>query len=252
MLADRHPSKRTGLALGAVHAALTALASLPDSAEKQRLLGEAESCARAVHSWVDRAPSDPEREAMMKRVLALHVAVATLQREKPTPAIPSGLDSGQPCAERPTDIPPFDPDEYASDSEARLRILPPSSESDVTTERMRDAFERGELEEALSLARSLLDAVPLHADARLIAAKCTEALEQTYQGELGPMTCAPVLAVSVDELHRFTLDDTALQLVHFIDGATPTASVLQRSGLPRLVALRCLASLYRRGIVSSR
>lgn len=80
MLSNRSSSKRTNLALGAVNAAVAALASLPDSDDKRRLLVEVESCARAIDAWTGQPPTAEAREAVMKRVLALHVAVAGLQR----------------------------------------------------------------------------------------------------------------------------------------------------------------------------
>lgn len=249
VLSNRVSSKRTNLALGAVDAAVAALASLPDSGEKSRLLVEAGSCACAIQSWRDRPPASEEREAMMKRVLRLHVAVAALQREAALAALPADPEPPEE-AERPTKEPDFDLQEYASASDARLRAVPRPSESDVTVERMRESFARGQLEEALSVARSLLDAVPLHAEARLTAAKCTEALEQAYEAELGGMSRVPVLAVSGAELARFTLDEQAVTILHHVDGVTPTGSVLQRAGLPRFVALRSLTALCRRGIVS--
>jgi len=249
VLSNRVSSKRTDLARGAVDAAVAALASLPDSDEKSRLLVEAESCARAIQSWPDRPPTSEEREAMMKRVLRLHVAVAALQREAAVAALPADAEPPEE-PERPTNGPEFDLQEYASASDARLGAVPRAGESDVTVERMRESFARGQLEEALSVARSLLDAVPLHAEARLTAARCTEALEHAYEAELGGMSRVPVLAASSVELARFTLDDQALAILHHVDGATPTGSVLRSSGLPRFVAMRALTALCRRGIVS--
>lgn len=250
MLLNRS-SKRTNLALGAVDAAVAALASLPESDHTRRLLAEAESCARGIHSWVDRPPTAEEREATMKRVLGLHVAIAALRREADAGVVSSAPEAPPSSDERPTDVPPFDVDEYASDSEARLRTVP-LSESDVTLERMRDAFSRGQLEEALSIAQSLLDAAPLHAEARSIASRCAEELLRTYETELGPTAATPVLAITAGELSAFSLDEPSSALLHHIDGTASIAAVLQRAGLPRLVALRSLTGLCRRGIVSLR
>lgn len=249
MLSTRVASKRTNLALGAVDAAVAALASLPDSGEKSRLLVEAESCARAIQSWPDRQVTSEEREAMMKRLLRLHVAVASLQREAAAAALPAAPEPPEE-SERPTNRPDFDLQEYASASDARLRAVPRAGESDVTVERMRESFARGQLEEALSVAQSLLDAVPLHAEARRTVAKCTEALERAYEAELGGMSRVPVLAVSSVELARFTLDEQALAILHRVDGVTPTGGILQRAGVPRFVAMRVLTALRRRGIIS--
>jgi len=249
LLSNRPSSKRTNLAIGAVQSAVAALASLPDSEEKRRLLADAESCTRAIESWPDRPPTGDEREATMKRVLGLHVGVASLERQAAARGIVPDPEPSPTSDERPTGVPPFDANEYARASEALLRAQPASSDSNATAQPMRDAFDNGQLEEALLLARSLLDATPVHAEARLIATKCTEALEQTYEAELGSMARVPVLAVTEARLRRFTLDEAELAVLRCLDGVASTASVLQRSGLPRLVSLRSLAGLCRRGVV---
>jgi hypothetical protein len=73
-------SKRSSLALDAVHAAIDALARAPDSEEKARLLEEARACETVVEGWRDATPSPNDREVTMRRILALNVAVAKLQR----------------------------------------------------------------------------------------------------------------------------------------------------------------------------
>ena len=77
----RTTSKRSSLALDAVHAAIDALARALDSDDKARLLEEARACESVVEGWRDAAPSSQDREALMRRVLALNVAVAKLQRD---------------------------------------------------------------------------------------------------------------------------------------------------------------------------
>ena len=58
-----------------------------------------------------------------------------------------------------------------------------------------------------------------------------------------------VVAVSPDELKRFTLDNVSGFLLSVMDGATDVEAILDISGLPRLLALRHLRSLLDRGIV---
>jgi hypothetical protein len=69
------------LALDAVRAVIEALSGLPHSDDRQRLSGEARACERLVRSWQLFPPTDPEREAVMKRVLNLHVATSQLRAE---------------------------------------------------------------------------------------------------------------------------------------------------------------------------
>lgn len=73
-------SHRTTLALDAVRAAVDALEGAPATEERDRLLEEARTCERLVAAWADNPPSAGEREALMRKVLALNVAVARLRR----------------------------------------------------------------------------------------------------------------------------------------------------------------------------
>ncbi len=59
-----------------------------------------------------------------------------------------------------------------------------------------------------------------------------------------------VVAVLPDELKRFTLDNVSGFLLSVMDGATDLATILDISGLPRLLALRHLRGLLERGIVT--
>ena len=76
----RSISKRTLLALDAVRAAISVLKGLPPSDESAQLLTVANGCENEVCRWRDAPPSAVEREDMMRRVLALNVAVAKLRR----------------------------------------------------------------------------------------------------------------------------------------------------------------------------
>jgi hypothetical protein len=73
-------SKRTTLALDAVLAAIVVLDGLPDSEERARLQTLARECEDAIRGWCEAAPAPDERESMMRRVLALNVAVTKLKR----------------------------------------------------------------------------------------------------------------------------------------------------------------------------
>jgi hypothetical protein len=58
-----------------------------------------------------------------------------------------------------------------------------------------------------------------------------------------------VAAVSAEELKRFALDNVSAFLLSRMDGTTNVESILDISGLPRLLALRHLRSLLERGLV---
>jgi len=68
------------LALDAVQAAIEVLDGLPASEERARLQTIAHDCEDAILGWSNAPPGADERESMMRRVLALNVAVARLKR----------------------------------------------------------------------------------------------------------------------------------------------------------------------------
>jgi hypothetical protein len=77
----RRSSQGVAVALDAIRAVLDVLSCVPHCDERRRLTGEARACERIVHTWDLLAPKAEEREAVMKRVLALHIATAKLRAE---------------------------------------------------------------------------------------------------------------------------------------------------------------------------
>jgi hypothetical protein len=77
----RRASQGVAVALGAIREVLNGLSRVPHSDERQRLTGEARACERIVRSWDLLAPKVEDREAVMKRVLALHIATTKLRAE---------------------------------------------------------------------------------------------------------------------------------------------------------------------------
>ena len=73
-------SRRLRLASDAIEAAIEALTTLPDSDDKQQLLGEARQCERIVRAWSQSPPTEGQRESLMKKVLDVHVRTARLRR----------------------------------------------------------------------------------------------------------------------------------------------------------------------------
>jgi predicted transcriptional regulator len=66
---------------------------------------------------------------------------------------------------------------------------------------------------------------------------------------IGRESAMLVPAVSAEELRSFSLDNVSGFLLSLMDGSTSIESILDLSGLPRLLALRHLRSLLERGIV---
>ncbi len=71
-------SKRVVVVLEAIDLTLRGLAHAPDGPAERELRQTAVACAKEAEGWRQRPPSGEEREALMKRVLAVHVAAEGL------------------------------------------------------------------------------------------------------------------------------------------------------------------------------
>jgi hypothetical protein len=149
---------------------------------------------------------------------------------------------------RATVIPDFDTDAFARDSEVRLRAVPESG-GEPTIDRARRLHKSAEYEEALVLLKHLLDLAPFHPAGSALAAECRVALERECLNAIGSASTVLVPAVTAEELKRFSLDNVSAFLFSQLDGATEVETVLDVSGLPRVLALRHLRALVQRGIV---
>jgi hypothetical protein len=150
--------------------------------------------------------------------------------------------------ERPTVVPAFDPEAFARDSETRQRAAS-SVEGEPTIDHARRLHVDGEHEHALFLLARLLELAPLHPEATKLSSDCRQALERECLSAIGSESAILATAVSTEELKGFALDNVSGFLLSVIDGATDVDSILDISGLPRLLALRHLRSLFDRGII---
>ncbi|MGD0529112.1 MAG: hypothetical protein ABSE49_28495 [Polyangiaceae bacterium] len=153
------------------------------------------------------------------------------------------------AGERPTVVPAFDPEAFARDSEIKQRAAAPAG-GEPTIDLARRHHLAGEHEEALFLLTRLLELAPLHPQASELASECRRALERDCLSAIGSESAVLALAVSPEELKRFALDNVSGFLLSVMDGATDVETILDISGLPRLLALRHLRSLLDRGIVA--
>jgi hypothetical protein len=159
------------------------------------------------------------------------------------PSVPDE-DSG----ERSTIVPEFDPEDFARDSEIKRRAAVTEG-GEPTINQARRHHVAGEHEEALFLLTRLLDLAPLHPEGSRLASDCRRALERECLAAIGSESAILIAAVSPEELRRFTLDNVSGFLLSAMDGATDVETILDISGLPRLLALRHIRSLLERGIV---
>jgi hypothetical protein len=74
-------SSRTALMLLAIHTAVEPLATVPECPEARLLRQMAVDFEAAIRGWKPEVVDSDERELMMKRVLALNVAVAKHVRD---------------------------------------------------------------------------------------------------------------------------------------------------------------------------
>jgi hypothetical protein len=76
-------TRRVSLTLSAIDVVLRRLSALPATREVDELRARAEEYVREADGWKVSRPSSEQREDLMKRVLALHIAVVALERPAP-------------------------------------------------------------------------------------------------------------------------------------------------------------------------
>lgn len=167
------------------------------------------------------------------------------------PPVPEALEEPEPSSDRPTLLPEFDPEEFARDSELRLRTAQ-SATGETTTDEARRLLDEGKPEQALFLLARLLEQAPLHAEARTLSQACSAALERDCLSAVGSGSAVLEVAVSPDELMGFGLDHVSGFLLSLMDGRTSVETLLDLCGVSRLLALRHLRDLVTRGIVRVR
>jgi hypothetical protein len=167
----------------------------------------------------------------------------------PIPDAPD--DSHESDGDRATVLPEFDVDAFARDSELRLQAAQPAT-GETTTDEARRLLREGKPEEALFLLARLLEQMPLDAEARSLSNECGAVLERDCWAVIGSRSAILAAAVSPDELKAFGLDHVSGFLLSRIDGVSDVDTLLDISGLPRLLALRHLRGLVARGIVAER
>lgn len=78
-------TKKTPRVLDAIHQALATFASLPDSPQARELREECLAVEATAREWALAPPSAEDREEMMRKVLALHIAITKLRRSTDPP-----------------------------------------------------------------------------------------------------------------------------------------------------------------------
>jgi hypothetical protein len=164
--------------------------------------------------------------------------------QRGTPAVPAADRH-----ERPTIVPEFDPEDFARESESRPRTEPVEVDGESTIAKAHWLHVEGKHDAALVLLAPLLESAPLHPEAIPLANECREAIERLRAAVEWDRTLL-VVAVSLDELKRHSLDSVTGYLLSLLDGATDVETLLDIAGLPRPLVLGHLRSLLERGIIA--
>jgi hypothetical protein len=76
-------SQRLTIVLDAIDVVLHRLSVLEPSHEVEDLRLKAGDCLQQLDGWQYSEPTTEQREALLKKVLALHTTLATIERETP-------------------------------------------------------------------------------------------------------------------------------------------------------------------------
>lgn len=162
-------------------------------------------------------------------------------------AVPDEFDAEGEEVERPTLVPKFDVEGFAMRVSGEVR----GPQATITDEAAVEAARLQSLPSAPP-ARKPSDAP---ADASKGAGKATPAagLQEVKDpmDVLGSLSFVPRHIISVDQLTRMQLDHHAGFLLTLVDGVLSFETIVDVCGMPRADALRVLADLVRRGVIST-
>lgn len=165
---------------------------------------------------------------------------------------PAGDPAEVPCGQ-PTVHPPFDPTEYARESEQSLRSAKPAAPPAAATP-ADDGEERGSgVHRAGSMADTEGDEAPGGSAAFGGSFQPgDDVLAQVYESRIGPPDSVPYLHVSPAELCRFPLDPPAAFILSQVDGFSTIEMILDVSGMPPKRTMRILFELAEQGLITFR
>jgi hypothetical protein len=130
------------------------------------------------------------------------------------------LETEAPRSARPTVPPPFDPEEFARESESKMRMAKPAPEPNV-----------------------------MDSQVRLATSASTE---QKYWRALGDPERVPLIKMRPNELRSLPLDPMAGFILSQIDGVSTVEMILDVSGMPKEKTLSILCDLVKRGVIDVR
>jgi hypothetical protein len=146
-------------------------------------------------------------------------------------------------AQRPTVSPADATGGYPSEANESVSDPPPSTRQTASRATMKDRYAMGDFTGALEIAETLLLADSADLEAQRYATSCRDVLMQMYLSRLGGLDQVINVVLPPEELRWLNLDHRAGFLLSLVDGASTIEEVLDISGMPRLDALRILATL---------
>jgi hypothetical protein len=120
---------------------------------------------------------------------------------------------------------------------------PPSVGQGPSRTAMKDRYATGDFTGALEIAEALLSNDSADLEAQRYATSCRDVLTQMYLSRLGGLDQVINVVLPPEELRWLNLDHRAGFLLSMVDGASTIEELLDISGMPRLDALRILATL---------
>lgn len=108
---------------------------------------------------------------------------------------------------------------------------------------MKDRYAMGDFTGALEIAETLLVSDSADLEAQRYATSCRDVLTQMYLSRLGGLDQIINVVLPPEELRWLNLDHRAGFLLSLVDGASSIEELLDISGMPRLDALKILATL---------
>jgi hypothetical protein len=129
----------------------------------------------------------------------------------------------------------------------RFSSTPPNAKS--AEQKMKERFAIGDFSGALDIAEKLLKAHPQDADAKALASKCREVLEDMYSSRISGLHRVPTITMGPDQIRWLSLDHRSGFLLSMIDGISSVDDLLDVSGMQRLDALRIICELLDQRVI---
>lgn len=125
----------------------------------------------------------------------------------------------------------------------------PVAELQVLRSELQDRLRQDDFSGALDIAEKMLALDPRDAEARAAAQRASENLLRMLEAKIGDLGAVPVVKIPADEVIWLNLSHREGFVLSQVDGAMRYEDILDVCGMPRLEALKILASLVADGVI---